>query len=129
MGAIVKCLSDVKNIGEGRTEEMPLGPGLRVQHGSTSQGGSQDILSRVLFLHFLLCKQRLALVVRQLERLLLAPGDTGIWAALNIQISGLCRTFAVRTAVGFGMRRFSSNLGLLSKRRQYKCLPGCRRNG
>ena len=24
MGAIVKCLSDVKNIGEGRTEEMPL---------------------------------------------------------------------------------------------------------
>lgn len=23
MGAIVKCLSDVKNIGEGRTEEMP----------------------------------------------------------------------------------------------------------
>ncbi|CAE7214474.1 SYP124 [Symbiodinium microadriaticum] len=42
MGAIVKCLSDVKNIGEGRTEEM------------------------------------LALVVRQLERLLLAPGDTGL---------------------------------------------------
>ncbi|CAE7250110.1 inlI [Symbiodinium pilosum] len=41
MGAIVKCLSDVKNIGEGRTEEM------------------------------------LALVVRQLQRLLLAPGDTG----------------------------------------------------
>ena len=24
MGAIVKCLSDVKNIGEGRTEEMQL---------------------------------------------------------------------------------------------------------
>ena len=24
MGAIVKCLSDVKNIGEGRTEEMLL---------------------------------------------------------------------------------------------------------
>ncbi|CAJ1351610.1 unnamed protein product, partial [Effrenium voratum] len=41
MGAIVKCLSDVKNIGEGRTEEM------------------------------------LALVVRQLQRLLLAPGETG----------------------------------------------------
>jgi len=41
MGAIVQCLSDVKNIGEGRTEEM------------------------------------LALVVRQLQRLLLAPGETG----------------------------------------------------
>ncbi|CAK8989138.1 unnamed protein product [Durusdinium trenchii] len=54
MGAIVKCLSDVKNIGEGRTEEM------------------------------------LALVVRQLQRLLLAPGETG---------QQFCEGFAERAVV------------------------------
>lgn len=55
MGAIVKCLSDVKNIGEGRTEEMPLCRRRRRRSGCL----------------------RLALVVRQLRRLLLAPGETG----------------------------------------------------